>query len=200
MGYSLSASQKAFYPCGLPGEETMWNHGIVLLFPQKYPYARINDAFNSLIARHDELRLHLRHKGKEPVFTVDPFQAEKHPLGTFSSREEVLSAARELVNKPMDLSDPLYRCTVFQTPRDSGVIICAHHIIMDGFSAQVMADHIQNYLEEGGEDKTPILTYADHFFVNGTCPFFGNGEWVDEAGPAVLVGAVFRPANGKSVS
>jgi hypothetical protein len=36
------------------------------------------------------------------------------------------------------------------------------------------------------------LTRVDEVFVNGTCPFFGNGEWVDEDGTLTNF-ILFRP-------
>lgn len=112
--------------------------------------------------RFEQLRLcFLRNDGK-PIVTVKPFQPMQYQTMTFSSREELKQAAERFVNEPMDVFGDLLRCVIFEMCGQTGVLLCAHHILIDGFSTQVMVSFLEHDLEgmdcqvESGQD------YAEH--------------------------------------
>ena len=64
-------------------------------------------------------------------------------LPKVDSEEELMVKAREFLNSTMDFYGRLINCIIFQTPTTSGVMICAHHIVVDGFSGFVMSKQIR---------------------------------------------------------
>jgi len=162
MEYPLTASQMAFYPKGLPGEETMWNQGGAVIFRKKYSYEKINEAFNRAMQAHEELRLRIRISQDRPVAYIEEFRYTYYPFVSFSSREEVLTAEKTFINEPISIDGPLIRCSVFEADDISGILIAAHHIMIDGFSAHVVTAFMNDFLE-GTHSADFIQSYAEHF-------------------------------------
>lgn len=163
MEYPLTSSQMAFYPKGMPGEETMWNQGGAVIFQKKYSYSRINDAFNYAMQIHEELRMRIKKQDGHLVAYIEEFKPVQYPFLTFSSRNEVIKASKALINEPISIFGPLIRCVVFETEDLSGILISAHHIIIDGFSAHVTTAFMSNYLRGAPFDPALIQSYAKHF-------------------------------------
>ena len=134
MKYDLSDVQMTFYPKNLPKENIMWNQGACIVFAEEYPYLKLNEALNALVERHDQLRLQLVLHGETPSVHTSPFCPTCYPFLTFGSKEELSAYTQAFVNESMNVFGPLFRCVVFEMCGQSGVLICAHHILLDGYT------------------------------------------------------------------
>lgn len=162
MEYPLTPAQKTFYPKGLPMEQILWNHGTAILFHIQYTTEQLQAALHAAVAAFDELRLCFLEQDGVPMAYVSNELPQFFPHLCFDSRQKLMDSFRALINEPFDVAGPLYRGAVFETPEGSGVVFCAHHIIIDGFSVQVLAQFVHDYLE-GCADFGNILSYAEHF-------------------------------------
>jgi len=144
------------------GKETaMWNQGVVVSFDRKPTVQELNGAMNGLVETHENLRMRIVQRDKDVWSYIEEFQQEEYPVFSFLSRQELMSSAQEYINVPIDLSGQLFRCAIFETPQESGFIICAHHIVVDGFSTQIMASFFENYLSTGMPNESKTQSYAE---------------------------------------
>lgn len=162
MEYPLTPAQMGFYPKGFPLEQILWNHGAAVFFPGAYSPDQIQAALRSAVAAFEELRLCFAEREGIPFCYVSEEVPRQFPHRQFSSRQEVMDALQELIDEPFEMAGPLYRCAVFDCPEGSGVMIGAHHMVIDGYSVQVAIRFIHDHLE-GLTPSGQILSYADHF-------------------------------------
>lgn len=158
----MSDVQMTFYPKNLPKEDIMWNQATCIVFANTYPYKKLNDALNALAENHDQLRLRIALHGNVPYARVQPFHPVCYPFLTFSSREELSAYAQFFVNEPMNVFGQLFRCVVFDVCGRSGVLICAHHILIDGYSTQVMASFMENCLKSNSLGSQSGQSYDNY--------------------------------------
>ncbi|WP_455884008.1 amino acid adenylation domain-containing protein, partial [Pseudomonas protegens] len=100
-------------------------------------------AFDTLVARHDSLRVSLQQEGERTVQVIDPHA--RIELASLHTDEEGLKALIEtLITQPFDLrKGPLMRVSLLRLAEDEHVLVLVqHHIISDGWSMQVMVDEL----------------------------------------------------------
>ena len=160
--FQLNDQQKSFYETRISSEYAIWNHGVIDCFTKKYSYNKLNSAFNSLIETFENLRLRISNKNGELVSYIDKFTFTDYPFVQFKSENDLQKFAEDFINAPIDSNDILFKCIVFCTPEKSGYLICAHHIIIDGFSTQIMADFFDNYLNGKQYISEKIHSYEEY--------------------------------------
>ncbi|MBQ2758664.1 MAG: amino acid adenylation domain-containing protein [Clostridia bacterium] len=145
--YNLTSSQFNFYTKNTTLDGVLWSQGVLEVFPEVYSYEQLNNAYNRLILSNDSLRVKLVQNEDAVQTYVEDFQYVDFPFIQVETDEELMQAAEDFLNTPIDIYERLVRCTVFQTKNSSGVMICAHHLVVDGYSAVVMAEQINHYLK-----------------------------------------------------
>ncbi len=162
MKFNLTSSQNNFFVRNFDSTFAIWNQGGMDVFNKIYSYDELNAAFNTLIKTFDNLRVRVKFCKNEPFICIDEFQPKDYPFSFFSTDTELFEAASAFVNNPIKLNDELIKCIIFQTPTKSGFLLCLHHIIIDGFSTQVMADFFDNYLNGRPHIPEKIQSYEEY--------------------------------------
>ena len=162
MNFELTSSQKIFYTRHWDMNHLIWNQGALQTFPQVYSYEQLNDAFNDLVKNQGSLLVRFKESETDAYMCLQKFEYTNYPFVQLSSEEELEAAVIKALNEPIDLSDRLVNCTVFRTPTTSGIIINSHHIVVDGYSGLIMAEHVNNYLKN--PDYVPPVsdTYQEY--------------------------------------
>ncbi len=161
MFYNLTSSQQNF-SVENSIVDNMWNQGVVFVADRKYSYEALNDAFNKFVSAYDVLKLHLTFKDNKRFLESDAFTKKDYPFVSAESREDVVKKAKETVNEKIDCENTLFKCVIFNTPFESGYIICAHHIIIDGFSTQVMGRYLSNVLKNSQYTPENTQSYEEY--------------------------------------
>ncbi len=131
-------------------------------------------SLNEIVRRHEILRTAFVMRQDEPVQVISPALNIEAPLVDLSAlaeepRKVELNRIRDAdARQPFDLTHvPLLRCKVFRlSPREHLLFINAHHIIFDGWSADVLLkDLAQIYRAYSAGNPSPLpemaLQYAD---------------------------------------
>ncbi|MGN5380941.1 condensation domain-containing protein [Streptomyces lasalocidi] len=130
----------------------------------------LESAVRDVMTRHDALRITVHDTDTGPVQRVHPLplaglETLPGPLGADAARETVRRVART----PFRIgSGPLSRCVLVPLGVDRHqLVFVAHHLIMDGWSAEIFwADLSRCYAaRRNGEDPDPrpvALTFAEH--------------------------------------
>ena len=161
MKFKLTSSQMNFYNKKFTLDSQIWNQGVMQIFPKVYSYDEINDSYNKLVETHDSLRVKLVETEDGVVADVREHEYINYRFWQVETEEELMSKAQDFLNEPIDRYGLLVNCAVFQTPTTSGFMINAHHIVVDGFSALVMADHVNNFLKD--KNFAPVIQkYEDY--------------------------------------
>ena len=162
MNFHLTSSQRNFYIDKFDSSFALWNQGGMDIFNRVYDYNELNTAFNSLMKTFDNLRLRFDLKSAEPRLYVDEFCFKEYPVLFFETEEDLYEASNQFTSNPIKLNEELIKCIIFQTPTKSGFIFTVHHIIIDGFSTQIMADFFDNYLNGRPYIPEKIQSYEDY--------------------------------------
>lgn len=161
MNFKLTSSQMNFYNKKFTLDSQIWNQGVMQIFPDVYSYEQINNAYNKLVEAHDSLRVKLVETEDGVVADVREHEHINYRFWQVETEAELMSKAQDFLNEPIDRYGLLVNCAVFQTPTKSGFMISAHHIVVDGFSAFVMAEHVNSFLKD--ESFAPdIQKYPDY--------------------------------------
>ena len=161
MKFKLTSSQMNFYNKKFTLDSQIWNQGVMQIFPEVYTYEQINNAYNKLVEAHDSLRVKLVETENGVVADVREHEHINYRFWQVETEEELMSKAQDFLNEPIDRYGLLVNCAVFQTPTKSGFMISAHHIVVDGFSAFVMAEHVNSFLKD--ESFAPVIQkYPDY--------------------------------------
>ena len=148
MEFKLTSSQRNFYTKNTFLDSTIWNQGVYETFPKIYSYRQLNDAYNRLVEDNDSLRVKIKETADGPVTYVEDFEYVEWPFLKVDTEEELMAHFKEFINTPTDIYGRLVKCIVFQTSSTSGILISAHHMVIDGFSASVMSEDINMYLHD----------------------------------------------------
>ena len=162
MKFELTAQQRIFYETKVSSEYAIWNQGVVNFFNQRYSYEKLNNIFNGLIKTFENLRLRVCEKDGEEFSYIEEFHFIDYPFLEFKTEKEVQDFAQTFINEPIGSNNVLFKCVIFQTLEKSGFVICAHHLIIDGFSTQIMADFFDNYLNGRPYIPEKIQSYEDY--------------------------------------
>ncbi len=161
MEYKLTSSQLNFYTKNSTLDSLMWNQVIVEIFPKVYSQKELNNAYNMLVKNNDSMRIRMRKINDDVVAYVSDFKYTERPFYALSSDEDIALLARKFINTPTEFfGGELIRAITFQTPTKSGVITCGHHIVVDGFSAFVLCEHINQYIK--GEEAPQCQPYEQY--------------------------------------
>ncbi|OHC39127.1 amino acid adenylation domain-containing protein [Pseudomonas sp. CFSAN084952] len=130
--------------------------------------AALQRSFDSLLARHESLRTHIRQDHDGAVQVIEPPMSL--PITQADADEAQLSArVQALIAQPFDLQQgPLLRVTLLRLAADEHVLVLVqHHIVSDGWSMQLVVEElVQLYAgySQGQDVQLPALPiqYADY--------------------------------------
>lgn len=162
MEYTLTPSQTNFYTDESFSDIPIWNQGVIALFPHSYSYEQLNDAFNCMIETHEQLRMLCISHSDNITSHIIPFHPVQYPFRSFSSQKELMDFAQNYVNEPLDYFQELFRCILVSIPGKTGFLVCAHHILIDGFCSQIMGDFLEHFLQNQKPFSIPLQSYAEH--------------------------------------
>ncbi len=162
MEYKLTSSQANFFTKNATIDGSLWSQGVMELFPKVYSYKELNDAYNRLVEANDSLRVVIKEDDEGPVAVVEDFSYTEFSFFTAESDDDLMQKAQAFLNAPIDIHGRLVDCAVFQTPTNSGIMIRAHHIVVDGYSAFVMSEHVNKYIKEPDCISPENQSYKDY--------------------------------------
>lgn len=162
MLFELTPSQRSFYTGESEIDTYLWNQGVMQVFPCKYSYEELNNAFNTLVKNNDSLRVKMKHVERAPVMCLECYSYRMYPRWVCSSMAELENKAKEFLNSSIDFSGDLVRCAIFETPDASGIVISGHHIVVDGYSVIVMAEHLNEYLKNPLYNPPAYQSYSEY--------------------------------------
>ncbi|MCF5510600.1 non-ribosomal peptide synthetase, partial [Pseudomonas sp. PA-3-6H] len=130
--------------------------------------AALQRSFDSLLARHESLRTHIRQDHDGAVQVIEPPMSL--PITQADADEAQLNArVQALIAQPFDLQEgPLLRVTLLRLVADEHVLVLVqHHIVSDGWSMQLVVEElVQLYAgySQGQDVQLPALPiqYADY--------------------------------------
>ena len=128
----LTSAQKIFYVDADIFKSSAWNQGFLLMLNKNIPYERINKVLNEFFLKQDGTRLkiiEIQRKSYSYIEDYSPIIVQKIIFNSINSLNEY---ANNLVNKPFDFDQFLWRCYIFEVDNRSGIFFCAHHILCDG--------------------------------------------------------------------
>ena len=160
MEYSLTSSQKIFYKKNF--DDSIWTQGVMQIFPSIYSYRELNDAFNTLVRTNESLLVNIKEKNGKPIAELGEFSYTEYPYVKCETEEEAIEYFKAFLKTPININERLVTCVVFSTPVSSGIMVNAHHIIVDAFSAFVMSKRIESYLNHTEYTLPPYQSYHDY--------------------------------------
>ncbi len=140
--YPLSEAQKRMYFISqLDNSNLSYNMSNALNIEGRIDIKRLEEAFHSLIMRHEGLRTSFKNLDGEPVqyinsdfdFNIQYFKSEKET-------DDLLGAFRQ----PYDLAKaPLFRVGLVEQAQDKYILLMdMHHIISDGISRDILSNDL----------------------------------------------------------
>ncbi|MEU8759634.1 amino acid adenylation domain-containing protein [Streptomyces sp. NPDC048659] len=126
---------------------------------------RLARALGRLVGRHESLRTRFLVADGVPVQVTDPAPADRPLPVTPLHPDELADTLARAATRPFDLAaDPLLRTELLRLgPADHVLVLCAHHIVADGWSAGVLLDELAT-LYTAPDTTLPALGIqpADH--------------------------------------
>ncbi|MEU7191919.1 condensation domain-containing protein, partial [Streptomyces sp. NPDC045369] len=172
----LSAAQRRLWLLDeLEPGSTEYNSAAGLRLTGPLDIAALTGALNDLVARHEALRTTFDRVDDDPVQTVRAPYDVPLPLidlveqaGADAAPGLLDAVARAQVDQPFDLrTGPLFRPALVRVAPDEHVLLlCAHHIVTDGWSTGVLLEELGTLYaaRRSGSTATlpePALQYAD---------------------------------------
>ncbi|HEX6292065.1 MAG TPA: amino acid adenylation domain-containing protein [Herpetosiphonaceae bacterium] len=169
------AQQRLWFLDQLQSESVAYNDVLMLRLIGAVDVAVLEDGLNAIVRRHETLRTTFPIHGSEAVQMIGP--AQRLALSPVDLRQIVaeqreaalVQRAHQELERRFDLADgPLFRATLFRLSADEHVLLlCAHHIISDGWSWGVLCRELSAYYRSAIA-KTPVvlpdlpIQYADY--------------------------------------
>jgi amino acid adenylation domain-containing protein len=154
----------------LEPESASYNTAIAVRMKGRVDRRLLVNSFNRIVERHEVLRTSFSTENGEPVQIIATVGRVTLETDLVTNQPEaILAAARDEAQRPFDLQrGPLLRLRLFDiTDDDHLLVVTLHHIVCDGWSAQILArEFAQLYVEavEGTDAALPALPiqYADY--------------------------------------
>ncbi|MFD3518767.1 condensation domain-containing protein, partial [Streptomyces sp. NPDC058657] len=164
--------ERLWYLHALEPDSTAYVLPIVLRLTGAVDVAALQDALGALVARHEVLRTVFREDAEgavqQIVLPADrvPLPVTGLPAGT--GEEELFARVRADVSLPFDMAHgPLVRASLLRrTETDWTLVLCVHHIVVDGWSLGVLVGELAEMYAACSQDRDPLLPelpvqYAD---------------------------------------
>ena len=167
---SLS-QQRLWFLQQLAPQSTAYNMPLALRFNEALKPSHVSRAICRLLQHHESLRTSFADHEGEAVLMIDDWHNWQLPTLDFSrlAPDTATRNAREqinlLANEAFDLArGPLFRALLIKLPgRQSILAFCLHHIIIDGWSVELLLQELGQLLANPDTDTLPApeLQYSD---------------------------------------
>jgi non-ribosomal peptide synthetase component F/thioesterase domain-containing protein len=169
-GLPASAAQRRFFALEeiVPGNPALHMRACLLLTGQ-VSLSHLEKSLHLLIDRHESLRTTFLKEGEELVQIVHPSRSRAGSIDLPVTSLELFAAAdreqklwesiRAEASAPFDLSEgPLLRARLFRlAPEEHVLMLTTHHIIVDGFSQNVIQRDLWVIYEATSKGEAPSL-------------------------------------------
>jgi len=169
-GLPASVAQRRFFALEeiVPGNPALHMRACVRLTGE-VSLAHLEDSLRLLVDRHESLRTTFQKEGEELIQIIHPSQSSSQStdlpvtsleLVTAADREQKLwESIRAEASAPFDLAEgPLFRARLFRlAPKEHVLMLTTHHIIVDGFSQNVIQRDLWAIYEATSKGEIPSL-------------------------------------------
>ncbi|AJQ95476.1 non-ribosomal peptide synthetase [Gynuella sunshinyii] len=155
--FALTPIQQWFFDQSQP-QPHHWHQSLWLQCAETIDCARLRQALATVVQRHAALRLSFEHDGQQWWQRYQPWQAEwQTRLVVEDSRQPDATVLSEWQSDFQLSQAPLIRLVYFPATRQ--LLACAHHLIIDAVSWQIVLDELQ-HLYRGQEQSAlaPVTT------------------------------------------
>lgn len=167
----LLASQARiwFVDRAYPGS-TEYNSFVTLLFADAPDNERVEAAVEALMARHDALRLRIVEVGQEAMqeecCELGPplafFDLSEKPAEAAEREALAIGSASAALRFQLD-RPPLFRVSFIRMPEGKALLVLVfHHIIVDGWSANILLEDLTALLSGNSDELTPAVRFIDY--------------------------------------
>lgn len=120
-----------------------------VIFEEKLERERLLQAVNLTIRRHEALRLRFCTENGKTVQYVCNDCSNTVGFKEFLSLEDMRSFCSKQVRIPFKADgNEMFRMTVFELPKKSGVMLCASHLISDAWTYSILAKEVYSIYEQ----------------------------------------------------
>ncbi|KAF4573170.1 Nonribosomal Peptide Synthase (NRPS) [Pleurotus pulmonarius] len=161
--HPLSLAQARLYAVQQTSPDSpVFNDGVAINISGDISLDRMTNALRTLLQRHSILRVKLCEDSKAQIFqeVVPLDESMFDAIFTHDSLERAVAVQRahDLFSKPFSLfGQPLIRIALFSSGLEHTLVICAHHIIWDGYSDKVFLDELVALYQ--GKQLPPVSSY-----------------------------------------
>ncbi|KEP50597.1 amino acid adenylation domain protein [Rhizoctonia solani 123E] len=164
--YPLSAAQARLYVVQQNSPNSpVFNDGVAINITGEISHESMHTALRELIRRHAILRVKLVEDESSQVFQeILPF-SDTLFASIFAheqlDRPVAVQRAHEIFTKPFDLFEaPLIQIALLSSAAEHILVVCAHHIIWDGFSDRIFLNELASLYQHKKLPKE--ISYFDH--------------------------------------
>lgn len=146
-------------------DSTLYNTGCAYKFTTAIDVEKLKKACDRLLQRHHVLRTAISIRNGKPIPIILPKLTSFFSVVNYEERTgSIIDELRHETMRPYDLSKGnLIRFVNYQiNENESILLVAAHHIIIDGWSVQIVLRELLNLYDNYEEnDKASILQYYD---------------------------------------
>jgi amino acid adenylation domain-containing protein len=168
------AQERLWFLSQMEPESPAYNIPIAMRMKGALDIAALERSFREVVRRHEVLRTTFKNVGGETVQIINPFEGfrisviDLDELSAEQRDEEVASRIKEESHRPFDLErDSLLRIMLMRIGEREHVLqMTIHHIISDGWSAQILIKEVTSLYEAFSNHRpSPLkdlrIQYAD---------------------------------------
>lgn len=157
----LTPIQKSFFSWNLRNP-SHFNQSVMLKYCRRFDKSVLKEVLSEIIAHHDMLRV-VYSNSKQKILSIkdrDWVNILEFDLSDRSDKEfeNVVFEKGTIIQKGMDLvNGPLIKTVIFRTHESDYLMICIHHLIVDGISWRILIEDIINgYVQYERERKITL--------------------------------------------
>ncbi|QEV21850.1 non-ribosomal peptide synthetase [Streptomyces alboniger] len=169
------AQERLWFLHQMDPDTAQYNFPVLVRLTGELDVALLRRSLAEIVRRHEVLRTVLTARDGQPFQTVLPAAPPALPLTDLTSyppeqrEQEARRLAREQYAEPFDLATgPVLRARLLRLDTaDHVLLLTAHHVTVDGWSAAVLLDELAELYTAGREHRAPRLPelpvqYADY--------------------------------------
>lgn len=158
----LTPIQKEFYSWNFP-KHNYFNQAVMLKNPEGFDVEYVKMVMNALMKHHDELRA-VFPNGNQTILSVE--EISMYDLNVYDLRqiddEEQLNATvlqkASIIQDSIDIENgPLIKLGLFQMKTAQHLMICMHHLIVDGVSWRILLEDFSNAYRDCTSNKDIVF-------------------------------------------
>lgn len=132
-----------------------------VIYDENYNSLILNKALNKLVEHQEGLRLRFCYEEDEVRQYVSAYEPEEFSCRSFASMDELDVYADHMAKTPMPMADAkMYRFTIVTVGVQTGVLLCANHLITDAWTFSILANEVEAYCKEMIEEANDSIEAA----------------------------------------